>query len=161
MKKITFVALSLLSLSAFARELYPEENVLLPSKAYKIEILKDIKMTDRRERVIFVDGNIVTNVPKVKNLFYCELSNARSDGKVISVIKGAIFRFSDSEGFNWEHYVTGRIWRQRYMIYDNDLVQSFSCDDTVAYSHEIPSEGVIYKNIKKAVGRYLRININQ
>jgi hypothetical protein len=161
MKKITLLALSFLSLSAFARELYPEENVLLPSKAYKIEILKDIKMTDRRDRIIFVNGNIVTNVPKVKNLFYCELSNARSDGEIISVKKGAIFRFSDSEGFNWEHYVTGRIWRQRYMFYDNDLVQSFSCDDTVAYFHEIPSEGVIYKNIKKAVGRYLRITINQ
>ncbi len=161
MKKFTLLALSLLSLSAFARELYPEENVLLPSKAYKIEILKDIKMTDRRERVIFVNGNIVSNVPKVKNLFYCELSNARSDGRIITVNKGAIFRFSDSEGFNWDHYVTGRIWRQRYFIYDNDLVQYFSCDDTLAYTHGIPSEDVIYKNIKKAVGRYLKITINQ
>ncbi len=161
MKKISLLVLSLLSLSAFSRELYPEENVLLPSKTYKIEVLKDIQMTDRRDRIIFVNGKIVSNAPKVKNLFYCELSNARSDGRIITVKKGSIFRFSDSEGFNWDHYLTGRIWRQRYFIYDNDLVQYFSCDDTVAYLNEVPSEGVIYKNIKKAVGRYLKITINQ
>lgn len=151
---------SIIFISAFnasARTLYPEEFVKLPSKSYKLIITKNIKMTDKRSKIIFHNGDIIKYIPKEKNVFYCELSNARQDGTKISLEKGNVFRFDKENGFYWKHYVTGRIWRERMFFRDNDDVQYFSCNDTAAFQNDIASDGVIYENIKKAVGSYLNI----
>jgi hypothetical protein len=161
MKKIIALILLGTSLSSMARELYPEEFLKLPSKSYNLELLKDIKMKDGRNQIIFHNGEIVSKLPIIQNRFHCTLENARRDSTIITLEKGNIFRFSGEDGFQWDHYVTGRIWRKRLLIWDNDDVQTFSCDDTPAFSNEIQSEGVIYKNIKKAVGKYLKITINE
>lgn len=158
--KILLSAIILLSATiSFARDLYPEELVKTPSKSYRLTILKNIIMTDKRSKIIFYKGKIVKTLPKTKDLFFCELSNARNDGTHISLEKGNVFRFSEDEGFNWKHFVTGRIWRKRMFIWDNDDVQYFECNDTAAFLNDISSEGVIYQNIKKAVGRYLKITL--
>lgn len=159
MKTLLSALLLLSAISGYARELYPEELVKTPSKEYRVTILKNIKMTDKRSKLLFYQGKIVKTLPKRKSLFFCELSNARADGTKIALEKGNVFRFSDNDGFYWKHFVTGRIWRKRMFILDNDDVQYFSCNDTAAYQNDIESDGVIYKNIKKAVGSYLKITL--
>ncbi len=99
-------------------------------------------------------------LPIAKDLFFCQLKNIRNDGKKISLKPNALFRFSDEDGFYWEHFLTGRIWQKKLIIWDNGKVQNFSCNDTAAFHNEIPSKGVTYRHIKEAVGSYLEININ-
>ena len=161
MKNLILLSLcSLITLVAQGRELYPEELVKLPSKSYTLILKKDIKVQDKRSAIIFYKGKIVKKLPIEDDLFYCELKNNRTDGTQISLEKDNLFRFSDDDGFYWEHFMTGRIWRKRYFMWDNDDVQSFSCNDTAAFHSKAPSKGVVYGNIKKAVGNYLKININ-
>lgn len=160
MKILLSLTILLSALSVNARALYPEEFIKLPSKSYKIEILKDIKMTDRRSRIFFYKGKIVKQLPKNSHLFFCELTNARNKATKISLEKGNLFRFSAEDGSFWKHFVSGRIWRKRMFIWDNDDVQYFSCNDTTAYQNNVQSDGVVYKNIKKSVGNYLKITIN-
>lgn len=158
--KILLSLLFILSASsASARTLYPEEFVKLPSQAYRLTILKNIKTNDSRTKVLFLNGKIVKKLPKTKNLFFCELTNGRSDGTKISLEKGNIFRFSKSDGQYWKHFVSGRIWRKRMFLWDNDDVQYFSCNDTSSFQNDIESDGVVYSNIKKAVGSYLKITL--
>lgn len=158
--KTILSAIMLLSTSmGFARDLYPEELIKTPSKDYRLIILKNINMKDKRSKIVFYKGKIVKNLPNLKDVLFCELKNARIDGTKITLEKGNVFRFSSDEGFNWKHFVTGRIWRKRMFFWDNDDVQYFNCSDTNAFQNNIPSDGVIYKNIKKAVGGYLKITL--
>lgn len=160
MKTLISTILLLSTTTALARGLYPEEFVKLPSQSYRITILKDIRMSDKRSKIVFYKGKIVKNLPKEKGLFFCELTNARRDGSKISLEKGNVFRFSNSDGSYWKHFVNGRIWRKRMFFWDNDDVQYFSCNDTSSYLDDVESDGVIYKNIKNAVGSYLKITLD-
>ena len=157
MKTLLSAIIFISAFNASARSLYPEEFVKLPSSSYKLIITKNIKMTDKRSKIIFHNGEIVKSIPKEKNVFFCELTNARPDGTKISLEKDNVFRFDNEDGFYWKHFVTGRIWRQRMFFRDNDDVQYFNCNDTASYQNNVTSDGVTYANIKKAVGDYLKI----
>jgi hypothetical protein len=158
MKTLIFI-ICCLSLSAFSRELYPEEQLVLPSDDYKLILNLDITMPDTRKEIHFYKGKIVKQPPKSPDLFYCTLSNARSGSEVIKLKKGSYYKFSNEDGFAWENYFTGRIWRKWYFMWDNDDVQYFACNN-LAIFHSTPEgkkDPITYAKIKSAVGRYLTL----
>lgn len=160
MKSIFFIITLIFTTSSFARDLYPEEYLKLPSDSYQLVINKSIKMTDTRKRIIFYKGKIVKTLPVKSNIFFCELTNMRSKKEKIQIDAGTSFFFDNKDGSMWKHFVTGRIWLKRLFIKDNGPVQYFSCNDTDAFQNDYDSSGVSYHNIKGAVGSYLEIILN-
>ena len=160
MKTLLLIATLFTSFSSLARDLYPDEILMLPSSEYQMTLLKDLKMTDKRTSVLFVNGKVVNALPKNDDVFFCELTNARGGETQITLEQGNQFVFSADDGTAWERFLHSRIWRKRAFVLDNDDVQYFSCNDTAAFTNDTMIVPLNYKMIKSAVGSFLKISIN-
>lgn len=140
-----------MSVGAFSRELYPEETIVGPDSSYGLILLRDMSFNDYRKSIFFVNGKIVTS-PK-KGSMHCELSNGRNKKENISLEKGNKFVVDNSFGYSWEGALALRIWRQYWLMRDNDDVQLFSCVGN-------GTGDINYKRIKQTVGNYLKLTRN-
>jgi hypothetical protein len=109
-------------------------------------------MPDTRKSIYFIDKKIISK--PTRDSFYCELSNGRERKEQINISKGAKFTVDNSFGYSWERAISVRIWRQYWLMKDNDDVQLFSCKNN---ANDI---AIDYKMIKSAVGKYLMLTRN-
>lgn len=149
MKKLILITILLISSTLYSREMYPEETIVGPDSTYGLVLLKDIKMNDYRKNIFFIDKKIVNHVKGAD--FYCELSNGRSKKEIINLSKNSRFVFdSGTDYFSWQGAIVGRIWRQYWLLKDNDDVQYFKCINKT-------DKELNYELIKSAVGNYLKL----